>query len=188
MAGCRLGQVTSHFAHTSAVTQATLAGWLSKRLPSRQYYNYIPYRCNLFSAKVFLNLSWLCLALLQRWMCGPAGWALHFFNTVNCRLTRVISPVEPADFQIIIPRQQRSILIHANIEHRLHLAKKLTIRGPVQQCRDNGPNSTSSHSTEWKTAVVSHTGIHWEGLNKISDSTTTISGDRTLMLFIQLQL
>jgi hypothetical protein len=33
-------------------TYATLTGWLSKLLLSRQNYNYIPHRCYLFSTKV----------------------------------------------------------------------------------------------------------------------------------------
>lgn len=60
--------------------------------------------------------------------------------------------------------------------------------GPIQQCMDNGSNSTSSHSTERKTAVVSHTDNHLEGLHKISDSTARMLHGRTLMLLVQLQM
>lgn len=74
------------------------------------------------------------------------------------------------------------------MEQRPLLAMKMTIPGPIQQCRDTGSNYISSHSTEQKTAVVSHTGNHWEGLHKLSGGTARMLCGRILMLLVQLQM
>ena len=74
------------------------------------------------------------------------------------------------------------------MEQRPLLAKKLAIPGSIQQRRDTGSNYTSSRSIERKTAAVSHTGNHWDGLHKLSDSTARMLRGRTLMLLVQPQM